>query len=49
MYKFGRNKHGERKNIESIINAPLAHTNHMQMQDIDPSSDYSRDIDEPVW
>ena len=39
----------KRKNIESIINAPLAHTDHVQMQDIDPSADYSRDIDERVW
>jgi hypothetical protein len=42
-------KNVERKNIESIINAPLAHTNHMQMQYIDPSADYSRSVDERVY
>ncbi len=41
MYKFGR-----KKNIESINNAPLAHThththtNSMQIQNINPSTDY---------
>ncbi len=41
-------KNVERNNIESIINASLTGTNHMQMQEIDPSADYSCDVDERI-
>jgi hypothetical protein len=38
-------KNVERKNIESILNAASAHANHMQIEDIDPSADYSHGVD----
>ena len=37
------------KNIESIIKASVANTNHMQMQNIDPFADYSDDVNAQVY
>ena len=41
-------KNVERIHIESIINISLAHANHMQIQDINLFTDYSRNVDERV-
>jgi uncharacterized protein YcgL (UPF0745 family) len=39
-------KNVKRKNIESVINAILAQTFHVQMKEMDAAVGYSRSVDE---